>query len=70
MSVNDIELLRRLLTEWYRKGHPWRKQPTLGMFAARADRSVLPLLQQLIAEFGPDMEIQQLRLFHLLRLSS
>ena len=43
---------------------------TLAMFAAKADRAILPLLRQLIADLGPDMEIQQLRLFHLLRLSS
>lgn len=67
--MNDIELLRRQLTEWYRKGHPWPTQPTLAMFAAKADRAVLPLVRQLIADLGPDMEIQNLRLSHLLRIS-
>ena len=67
--VNDrVELLRRLLTEWYRKGCPWPKQPTLTMFAVKADKEVRPLLRQLIDDLGPDMEIQNLRLSHLLRL--
>ena len=68
IPVNDIELLRRQLTEWYRKGVPWPKQPTLAMFAAKAGKEVRPLLNRLISDLGPDMEIQNLRLSHLLRI--
>lgn len=67
--MNDIELLRRSLTEWYRKGFPWRQQPTLAMFAAKADKDVLPLVNRLIFVLGSDMEIQNLRLAHLLKIS-
>ena|SRR6185437_13011805 len=50
--MNEIELLRRLLTEWYRKGSPWPKQPTLAMLAAKADREVRPLVNRLISDLG------------------
>ena len=66
--MNDIELLRRSLTEWYRKGCPWPRQPTLAMFAAKAEREVRPLVNRLISDLGPDMEIQNVRLSHLLKI--
>jgi hypothetical protein len=71
--VNDpIELLRRLLTGWYRQGWPWKIHPTLAAFRAatirEATQEVAALIDSLIARHGPAMDLGQMRLHHLLEL--
>jgi hypothetical protein len=69
---NVAELLRLLLVAWYRKGHPWQTQPTLATFRVSLDgktqKAVGALLDTLISRQGPAMELQHLRLQHLLDL--
>jgi hypothetical protein len=69
---NAPELLRRLLTGWYRDGQPWKAEPTLAAFkscqAGKVEKPVQVLIDDLIARHGPDMEIHHLRLCHLIEL--
>ena len=69
-AFDASEVLRRLLTAWYRSGHPWKTQPTLADFRRQGKLDVRTgaLLDKLIARYDSGMEVQNLRLHHLIDL--